>query len=371
MISLNNTEAKKNSISILLILALFMSQFYFWSSGLPQFSHIFIFLALLMFFCKNNKIKVSNVKIIFIFLVYVILVNLTWFMISGFETSYLVSIGYWIFNFLLFLLLVNLKDENTGYFLKVILRLIFFSYILEIFLWALGLGRYSFSPRYNGFFNDPNQMAFWVLSTCSMYLYLSHKKLNNIIVYSLALFLIMLTLSRSAILGFSILTFAIIFKQKGDILKKILLSSFSLLTTLVLLLILNRYGMFDSILARIMEGLLERDDQAEGRGFDILLNFPEYLLFGAGQGNYSLYSPLGNEIHSTWFGILFYYGVFGLALFLIFIYSVFRKLSFAEKILFLGPMLYGFTTYSARTTIFWFFIGVFVIAKKNIHTIEK
>lgn len=371
MINLNNMEAKKNNISILLVLALFMSQFYFWSSGLPQFSHIFILLALLIFFCKNNKIKVSNVKIIFIFLAYVILVNLTWFMISGFETSYLVSIGYWIFNFSLFLLLVNLKDENAGYFLKVILRLIFFSYILEIFLWAVGLGKYSFSPRYNGFFNDPNQMAFWVLSTCSVYLYLSNRKINNIIIYFLALFLIMLTLSRSAILGFSLLTFAIIFKQKGDIFKKILLSLFSLLLVLLLLVVLNRYGVFDSILARIMQGLLEKDEQAEGRGFDILLNFPEYLLFGAGQGNYSLYSPAGNEIHSTWFGIFFYYGVFGLSIFLIFIYNIFRTLSFAEKILFLSPMLYGFTTYSARTTVFWFFIGVFVIAKKNSHMMEK
>ena len=362
-------EAKKSSvdsISVFLILAFFMSQFYLWASGLPQFSHIFIALALLFFVYKNIKVNTSDIKIFFIFICYTVLVNLTWFVISGYETSYLISMAYWIFNFLLFLLLVNLKDEHTATFLKLILNFILLSYVLEIILWFLGFGKYNFQPRYNGFFNDPNQMAYWVLSTCAMYLYLSNKKTNNIIIYSLALFLIMLTLSRSAILGFVFLTFGLIFKQKGSILRKILLSLFSLIIATLIVLILNSYGVFDEVIARILQGISEKDEQAEGRGLDILLNFPKYLIFGAGQGNYSLYNPEGNEIHSTWFGIFFYYGIFGLSLFLTFIYTVVRKLSFAEKIIFLSPMLYGFTTYSARTTIFWFFVAVFIMARKDM-----
>lgn len=369
MINRYSVEVKKSSvdsINILLILAFFMSQFYLWTSGLPQFSHIFITLALIVFLHRNNKIIISDVKMLFMFICYVILVNLIWFMISGFETSYLLSLAYWIFNFLLFLLLVNLKNENIDYFLKVILRFILFSYVLEIFLWAVGLGKYSFAPRYNGFFNDPNQMAFWVLSTCAIYLYLSNKKINNIIIYFLALFLIILTLSRSAILGFVLLTFGLIFKQKGSILRKISLSLFSSIVATLIFLILNNYGVFDEVIARILQGISEKDEQAEGRGLDIILNFPEYLIFGAGQGNYGLYNPEGNEIHSTWFGIFFYYGIFGLSLFLTFIYTIARKLSFAEKIIFLSPMLYGFTTYSARTTIFWFLVAVFIMAKKDM-----
>lgn len=369
MIKRYSIEAKKSSvdsISVFLILAFFMSQFYLWASGLPQFSHIFIALGLLFFIYRSTKVNVSDVKVFFIFICYVILVNLTWFMISGFEASYLVSIAYWIFNFLLFLLLVNLKNEHTAAFLRLILNFILLSYFLEILLWFLGFGKYSFQPRYNGFFNDPNQMAYWVLSTCAMYLYLSNKKTNNIIIYSLALFLIMLTLSRSAILGFIFLTFGLIFKQKGSILRKILLSLSSLVVATLIVLTLNSYGVFDEVIARILQGVSEKDEQAEGRGFDIVINFPEYLIFGAGQGNYSLYSPEGNEIHSTWFGIFFYYGIFGLSLFLTFLYTIVRKLSFADKIIFLSPMLYGFTTYSARTTIFWFFVAVFIMARKDM-----
>lgn len=362
-------NSKNNSIDIIsgfLILSFFTSQFYFWSSGIPQFSHIFIILSLLLFLYKNNKVNPSGSKVIFLFIIYTVLVNLAWLMLSNFETSYIMSIFYWIFNFFLFLLLLNLKVEQIDPFLKILLKCIFLSYVLEVILWSLGFGGYSFSPRYNGFFNDPNQMAFWVLSTSSIYLYLSKKKINNITIYFLALFLIVLTLSRSAMLGFVLLTLGLIFNQKGSVLRKILLSLVSLIIAVIIVVILNSYGVFDDVIARILLGLSEKDEQAEGRGFDIVFNHPEYLVLGAGQGNYSLYSPTGNEIHSTWLGIFFYYGIFGLSLFLIFLYAIFRKLSFAEKIIFLSPMFYGFTTYSARTTIFWFFVAVFVIARKGM-----
>lgn len=369
-----STEPKKmkiGGVNILLALSLFMSQFYIWSSGLPQFSHIFIILAFILLAFKNKVIKVSRAKILFVFIFYAILVNLFWFFVNGLDTSYLMSIAYWVFNFVFFLLLVNLKDKYIEVFLKLLLKVIFISYLLEILLFFLGLGRYDFYPRYNGFFNDPNQMAFWVLATSSIYLYVSDKKINNIIVYVLGLFLILMTLSRSATLGYPFLALALVIKQKGSILNKSLLIVLSLLALLAVVFVLYNYGIFDDIILRLTEGLEEKETQAEGRGFEALIEFPEYLLFGAGQGNYGLFIQSGHEIHSTWFGILFYYGVFGLSLFLFFLNTIFRKLSLADKILFISPMLYGFTTYSARTIIFWFMISVFVIVRKSSTTMDR
>lgn len=361
----SDNKNKKDFIAFLLVLSLFFSQFYFWSSGLPQFSHIFIILAFSLFIFKNNLIKVSRVKVFFVFILYITLINIVWFIIDGLDTSYLISIIYWIFNFLFFLLLVNLKSEKIGFFLSLLLKAIFFSYLLEILLWALGIGRYDFYPRYNGFFNDPNQMAFWVLATSSIYLYVSDKKINSIIIYVLGFFLILLTLSRSAMLGYPFLALALVIKQKGNILNKSLSIILSLLVLFVVVSLLYGYGIFDDIISRLIEGVEEKDAQVEGRGFEALLKFPEYLVFGAGQGNYTSFSQFGNEIHSTWFGILFYYGIFGLSLFLLFLNSIFSKLSLADKILFISPMIYGFTTYNARTIAFWFIVSIFIIARKS------
>lgn len=364
IIFLSDTNIRDKTIIYLILFSFFLSQFYFWSSGVPQFSHIFIMGAILLLFSKSSKINIEYSNIILLFVAYAICVNFAWYLIV-LDSSYMMSTVYWIFNLLFFLLMMNLNQVQINFFYEKLLFLIPFSYIVEIIIWASNLGRYDFEPRYNGLFNDPNQMAFWVLSSCAIYLYISGNGFKKITVYFLALFLILLTMSRSASIGFLMLTLGLIFSQKGDLNKRI----FVFIGTLVLFGSLSYFlynlGVFDSVVLRFMEGLDQRDSQVEGRGLFSFLDYPQYLIFGAGQGAHWLYNPTGNEIHSTWLGILFYYGIIGISLFLIFLYQIFKKLSLSNKMILLGPMLYGFTTYSARTIIFWFLLAAFLLFSNN------
>lgn len=376
MIILNETNSKNNIIFLsdanirdkaiiyLILFSFFLSQFYFWSSGVPQFSHIFIMGAILLLFSKSSKINIEYSNIILLFVAYAICVNFSWYLIV-LDSSYMMSTVYWIFNLLFFILMMNLNQVQINFFYEKLLFLIPFSYIVEIIIWASNLGRYDFEPRYNGLFNDPNQMAFWVLSSCAIYLYISGNGFKKITIYFLALFLILLTMSRSASVGFLMLTLGLIFSQKGDLNKRIFVFIGTLVIFGSLSYFLYSLGVFDSIALRFIEGLDQRDSQVEGRGLFNFLDYPQYLIFGAGQGAHWLYNPTGNEIHSTWLGILFYYGIIGISLFLIFLYQIFKKLSLSNKMIFLGPMLYGFTTYSARTLIFWFLLAAFLIFSNN------
>lgn len=364
IIFLSDTNIRDKSIIYLILFSFFLSQFYFWSSGVPQFSHIFIMGAILLLFSKSSKINIEYSNIILFFVAYAICVNFTWYLIV-LDSSYMMSTVYWIFNLLFFLLMMNLNQVQIKFFYEKLLFLIPFSYIVEIIIWASNLGRYDFEPRYNGLFNDPNQMAFWVLSSCAIYLYISGNGLKKITVYFLALFLILLTMSRSASVGFLMLTLGLIFSQKGDLNKRIFVFIGTLAFFGSLSYFLYSLGVFDSIALRFIEGLDQRDSQVEGRGLFNFLDYPQYLIFGAGQGAHWLYNPTGNEIHSTWLGILFYYGIIGISLFLIFLYQIFKKLSLSNRMIFLGPMLYGFTTYSARTLIFWFLLAAFLIFSNN------
>jgi hypothetical protein len=364
IIFLSDTNIRDKSIIYLILFSFFLSQFYFWSSGVPQFSHIFIMGAILLLFSKSSKINIEYLNIILLFVAYAICVNFTWYLIV-LDSSYMMSTVYWIFNLLFFLLMMNLNQVQIKFFYEKLLLLIPFSYIVEIIIWASNLGRYDFEPRYNGLFNDPNQMAFWVLSSCAIYLYISGNGLKKITVYFLALFLILLTMSRSASVGFLMLTLGLIFSQKGDLNKRIFVFIGTLAFFGSLSYFLYSLGVFDSIALRFIEGLDQRDSQVEGRGLFNFLDYPQYLIFGAGQGAHWLYNPTGNEIHSTWLGILFYYGIIGISLFLIFLYQIFKKLSLSNRMIFLGPMLYGFTTYSARTLIFWFLLAAFLIFSNN------
>ena len=359
-----STTIKYDTVVVFFVAsAFFMSQFYLWSSGLPQFSHIFVVLAILASMLKNKIVNVSYISLLFIFVMYATLVNLIWFFVNDFDSEYLISTVYWIFNIALFIILINIK--NIEMLNKILLKIIFISYILELLLWVSGLGRYGFSPRYNGFFNDPNQMAFWILSSCCIYLYISENKKNNIFIFCSAVFLILLTLSRSAMLAIPFILVSLIIKQKGSFLSRVMFYIISVLGVLVASLFLYSKGFFGDLISRLTLGINEKDTQIEDRGFYALLNYPEHLFFGAGQGGYAIYHPTGNEIHSNWFGILFYYGALGLFLFVAFLYKIFKKLDFPDKMLFLAPMLYGFTTYSARTSIFWFVISIFLISKRN------
>src|SRR5690606_800238 len=221
IIFLSDSNVKDKVIIYLILFSFFLSQFYFWSSGVPQFSHLFIMGALLLFFSKKSEINIEYSSIILLFVGYTICVNFAWYLII-LDYSYMMSTVYWIFNLLFFLLMTNLNQVQVKFFYEKLLFLIPVSYIIGIIIWVIGLGRYDFEPRYNGLFNDPNQMAFWVLSTCAIYLYISGSNFKKIIVYFLALFLILLTMSRSASIGFLMLTLGFIFSQKGDLDKRIL-----------------------------------------------------------------------------------------------------------------------------------------------------
>src|SRR5690606_38741470 len=330
MIILNESNSKNNIIFLsdsnirdkvvvyLVLFSFFLSQFYFWSSGVPQFSHIFIMGAILLLFNKSSSINIEYSNTILLFVAYAICVNFSWYLIV-LDSSYMMSTVYWIFNLLFFLLMMNLNEVQINFFHEKLLFLIPDSYIVGIIIWVIGLGRYDFEPRYNGLFNDPNQMAFWVLSTCAIYLYISGSNFKKIIVYFLALFLILLTMSRSASIGFLMLTLGFIFSQKGDLDKRILVFFGTFVCFSILCYFLYNMGVFDNIVLRFIEGFDQRNSQAEGRGLLNFLDYPQYLIFGAGQGAHWLYSPANNEIHSTWLGILFYYGIIGVTLFLIFL----------------------------------------------------
>lgn len=354
----------KDIVALTLLSVFFLTQFYFGDSGKPQYGHYVSLITIIAYIIQYRFITLSRVNILNIFIAYIILANISWYFIDNFNVSYLWSISYWIYNYIILLLVINLNPRVISQFNNILLKAILLSYLLEIALWIIGLGRYNFQPRYNGYFNDPNQMAFWVLTTCSIYIFLSKSKVASILIYLMALLLITITLSRSAMLGVPFLTIGLIYKQEGSLLKKVIFSGVSFIALVTILIFLHHKGLFDSIIERFIIGIEQRQSQAEGRGFDILLEFPEYLIFGAGQGNYGRFSPTEHEIHSTWFGIVFYYGAFALSIFLAFIYQIFKKLTTAEKFLFLTPLLYGFTTYSARATVFWFFLAIFITQSK-------
>ena len=119
---------------------------------------------------------------------------------------------------------------------------------------------------------------------------------------------------------------------------------------------------------RLMTIGLEADDTLAARGYDRLIEYPAYLVFGAGEGAFWRFSEnegYGQELHGALPTILFSYGVMGFVLFMTAILMiVWRQPALIWAILAL-TLLYGLAHHSIRFTGFWVLLA-FIAGGRNI-----
>lgn len=350
----------------ILFIGLFTTPFYFFNSGSIQPSHIFYLIFSFIVFLKYFKegIDKNSIKLLFPFYSYVFLINLVYALIYQ-DTIFLKYPIAMTLNFIVYLGIINflIKDNLRIYLIDNLSSLILVILLMLIFLWFIGLGEYRFNPRYNGFFNDPNQMAFFVLCSSAIACLLSKNFFQYLMIIFCALFLVTLTMSRSGMLGI-VLLFAsfLLYFWKNNYKSIFYVVCFSI--TCIIFIIFN----LDLLISTsLVQSYIDRtsntdlNEQADIRGYTRIINYSEYLFFGAGQGLDNRFG-LDVEIHSTWAAFLFYYGFFGFSLFMYLIIKIFINLNVKQKLLFLAPLMYSFSTFGARTIIFWIFIAFFYYA---------
>lgn len=359
----------KTSLAALAVGLLFL-QYYLSSSGSLQISQLFL-LVFALLSCKSlfsNYSRIpSSIRIYFIlFSAYALIVNSIQYFIHT-EDSLLKSNLFILYNAIIFFSLATFYLGNSRQFLTLntILWLTLISLLAAVVQYFIGLGRYDFAPRYNGFFNDPNQMAFWGLCSFGIVSLLA-KDLKIVIVAFVAVFIVcMITMSRSSLLGIAPMMIGVFFKLGRSIYKsKFFIPAILMLSGIVMFFSSAEH---DVKLSENSLYFIERikttdvENQKEVRGYNLLSEHPEQLIFGAGQGDMKRFNHDG-EIHSTWHGILFYYGIPGLAFFLLFLYNMYRRLTFSEILISIGPLFYSFTTYGARTPLFYIFLACIFIS---------
>lgn len=366
-------------IDSLMLLAFIFSPFYFWQSGLPQISHIIAAVAIgLRVLLRPRFYQGQLWGLGTVFVLYTFLVGLVVFAIYR-DVHTILSPAYYAFGFMNFLLIITLfKEKGRPFLTKVFwihLIVLFFLVALTVF----GIGRTFDQNRVMGSFNDPNQMANWIIWT-AIIIGVSGRGLYgswlpgglSLVPSSLG---IAFTASRSGALAlFALLAvyglmcfyhiprFLMAKVRKNVVLGVIL----GLLIIVVGTGIAGALGPGQEQLKRISSqaeywiGRFQEsdlDDTLEGRGYDRLWKFPEYLIFGSGEGAHERYAErtlfLG-EIHSSWGGVLFNYGIIGTFLFFGFVYVILRRINdIWFKLILLAPFIYGFTTYNIRNWYFW------------------
>ncbi len=366
----------------LFIIYIFLSPFYVFDSGNPQPADFL--LAITCFFgilISDKKVFLQKPVIAFLRLLLLILVvsfiNEYHVSLLGLTGGAVFAAIFYVYNFVVFVLIFvlwkKIPREKLCNALSLIIVMTLFT---QLALYLLGLGNPN--GRAIIFFNNPNQLGYYTLCMISIFTVIPSKYRNKKIIVFAALmisgYLILISGSRAALFGVLLLGIIIIIKEGFK---------FKLPSILAICFFVIVGGIFisnnDSV-QELLLGLSERNEQKEStleneikvRGYDRILLYPEYLIYGAGEGGRErfprAYSKL--ELHSGFGTILFSYGILGSLFFFLFVYRIVSPNVRSNLFLLLPVFSYNLTHQGLRNTLLWILLAfVYLVSldekKKN------
>lgn len=327
-----------NIANILFFSFVALKPFYFFPSGGIGVADWLLVLTFVVIFA--NKVRQKDGRVghkediyIYIFLACAIVINI-WYYIHYRNRDLLLNTSYWVYSVMVVWCFREIACKKN---LDIINKILKVSFLIQVIIYISGIGRLYYewwgAVRYMGTFNNPNQMAYVIfLMLLLIYLYdFEHKKKDFWLYALIAGFLILLTKSTGVFVGWFLLIVGILFstlyctyKKNEKSRRTIILCSAVLMIIIVgsLLVIwpngsvniqdenLTLITRLQSKIALILEGGLR--SVVIDRGGEKILYYPQYLLFGAGEGAFERFSMAvvwKSEIHSTIFSIWFSYGI--------------------------------------------------------------
>lgn len=347
--------------------------FYIFGSGLPQPADWLMVILFAYFFFTEKVFPFKDQQALVRkhrnFVIYVAVINTIWYFFidqtqeKRFPTF--VHSLFYIYNFFAVMAAIRIYNKIKDQFFVFTAYAVGGSILLQVML--------SFSGVYSGgrdalFFNNPNQLGYYALLCGSLFIYLTkYVKLNTIFQIAVLLAFVYITLisaSKAAFAGAIILTILATVNQGLLNFKQFIVIG---IAAGLAFYIFNRservQDIFEYTVNRFSSIGQQGDDTYEGRGYDRILNDPEYMILGAGEGGYYRFDSAleAGEIHSTFGTLIFSYGIPGTILFFIFAFHVFRSSSVMELMYIIPVTAYSVTHQGFRSTLFWVFLACIYI----------
>lgn len=313
---------------LILLIYFALKPLYFFKSGLPQISDMFLFAMIIYLLLRDRgnvvlpKASFRWISVFAFTLIYQILIDLIWTGITG-DTKMLVNATHYVFNFLaavLCIMIGNMIGVNN------LVKTIALGCLICSLVIALGLVlNHSTGIRHAGFFNNPNQLGYYslILLSCVFLFEDEFSVYSKVIVIGITLFASAISLSKAAIIGVGGLavSYTLFGNNERSVRKTVFQIIFIVLICALTYWILfsdSRYVMNSSLLRplrnRILNMSRENDSSlSDGRGYARIFEMGIHFLWGMGEGAYRRFISLsGLEVHSTYVNILVSYGFFGM-----------------------------------------------------------
>ena len=289
-----------------------------------------------------------------VFVVYVIACNFVWVAMTS-EWDFLKASAFYAFNFAVFLGYLVMLGERGDDWLRWTLYGFAATLVMLAFLSIPFADRVE-SGRLELFFVNPNQLAYHVLLCATIVVMLAPRyEVPRPILYVLlllAFYIELRTYSRAGVLGIALLA-AIQIAHRPTLVTLLVLPVF------VLALYLDLQAI-DTDLWEARFDTVEQsttDDYLTDRGLDRILDHPQYLIAGAGEGYFLRFHHSKFEIHSSAANLLFSYGIIGTALFLVFLRWLSITLGMRLALLVIPALSYSLFHQGMRARPFWLLLS--------------
>mgnify|MGYP006294901755 FL=1 len=224
-------------------------------------------------------------------------------------------------------------------------------------------------------FNNPNQLSYYGLSSAviiaATWYYGFIGRFWAIVGLLLSIFIISVSLSSAALLAAALVFIPFLMRGRGW---------FALFVFLPVLFAaaLSVPDVVDNVSSRLSQVGNDSDDSLEGRGFDRIWVYPEYLIFGAGEGELSsrtFYVPdehvFVGELHSTWGSLFFGYGAVGLVLTIAWVFSTIRAIGLVGSMFLLPFVAYGLAHMGFRFSFMWLAFSIVLLSASAAVHLKK
>ncbi|MBN1239042.1 MAG: hypothetical protein JXB36_11105, partial [Gammaproteobacteria bacterium] len=276
--------------------------------------------------------------------------------------------AFYVFNYVYFCGVLCLgrgpgETETYERFWRLLLYATAASLMLQAALATLGLGKDYRTYRTILFFNNPNQLGYYALCAATIMMLghtLSRRLLPlTLIAYVLALYLSALALSKAGLLA--VLALPFIYLINGPTRSATRIITIAAGAALV-------FVVADQVSDSIFTNLEKRfasfgeqgDDTLAGRAYDRIVNYPQYLAFGAGEGLRFRFDR-ALEIHSLFGTLLFSYGVVGASIIAVFVARLVALAGFGNALYVVPVALYNLTHNGIRSPLMWLLFAMLTL----------
>jgi hypothetical protein len=357
-------QIRKDVRLVLWSLIVLLLPFYLFDSGIPQFADMLsaVLMAVLLksWTGKLPGPFIKPLASLRVFIFYVFLVNLGWSFASltftlDSKIGFLLAPTFYVFNGLMFFTFILMFQRYGELLVWLTARLVLVSVFLQV---AMSFVVHRGAGRGMVFFNNPNQLGYYaLLSACVLLLGQKRRKLSTPLVtagLAMCAYLALLSASKAALASIAVLGIALVISK---------------LRTVVMMLVVFAVLIFtDNPFSQAIERAAQRidTDESQGffeeRGYDRIVEYPEYWFAGAGEGAYQRFretSAIGaHELHSSIATLFFCYGIIGVVLFASFMFGVISGAGIYSWIIVATGFAYGMTHQGLRFRLLWLMLGM-------------